>query len=261
MRRTTSYPSVVLLIGLALSAAATASAAEWGSLKGRFVVVGVPPKPTPLTVVGDQFCIGQAPVSESIVVMESDGSLANVLVYLRLARRETVDVHPDYAATLKEPVFLDNKICHFEPHVAVLRTGQTLVIKNSDPMGHNTKLADIFNEIIPAGEERPKTISLAAVTPLSVNCSIHPFMKGYVLVQDHPYMAASAKDGKFEIKNIPAGKRAFTFWHESPEFMRDLKVGAGTTDRRGTLELTIKAGETLDLGDVKVPVASLKAAR
>ena len=86
-------------------------------------------------------------------------------------------------------------------------------------------------------------------------------MRGYVLVQDHPYMAVTGEDGQFEIANVPAGKREFTFWHELPGALRNLKVATETADRRGTVELTIKAGETLDLGDVKVPAASLKATR
>jgi hypothetical protein len=261
MRRTLNSLTAIASAVLILSAAMAAPAADWGSLKGRMAVVGTPPKPAALVVAGDQFCIGQKPVDESLVVLEEDGSLANVLVFVRLGRQDTIEVHPDYAATLGEPVLLDNHNCHFVPHVAMLRTGQSLLIKNSDPVGHNTKLGEVFNEIIPAGEERPKTISRAAVVPMPVNCNIHPFMKAYVLVQDHPYMATSAKDGKFEIKNIPAGKHSFSFWHESSVFIRDLKVGSGTTDRRGTVELTINAGETLDLGDIKIPVSMLRAAR
>jgi hypothetical protein len=142
----------------------------------------------------------------------------------------------------------------------LLQAGQPLALKNSDPVGHNTKVGS-FNQIIPAGSEIPTKIERSAALPLQVSCSIHPFMTGWVLVQDHPYMAASAQDGTFEIKNIPTGKRAFMFWHEVPGGLRSLKVASGTTDRRGTLELTIKPGETLDLGDIKVPAASLKARR
>jgi len=34
---------------------------------------------------------------------------------------------------------MDNKGCRFEPHAAVMWTSQTLVLKNSDPIGHNVK--------------------------------------------------------------------------------------------------------------------------
>jgi len=236
----------------------SAMAAEWGSLKGRFVVDGTPPKLAALVLnTNDQFCIGQKPKNETVVIGD-DGSLANVVVYLRLSRGEKVETHPDYAAALKEPVVLDNILCHFAPHVSLARTGQTIMLKNSDPVGHNTNLGS-FNQIIPAGSQTPTKINRAEVTPRPVTCNIHPFMKGYLFIQDHPYMAVSDKDGKFEIKNVPAGKRGFALWHETAAFLKNLKVGGGTTERRGIVELTIKPGETLDLGDIKVPANILKA--
>lgn len=248
-----------MVLILILSSIAGAPAAEWGSLKGRFDVDGQTPKLNPLVVSKDQYCIDKQPIDESVLVGD-DGSLANVVVYIRLGRRDTIDVHPDYAAQLSEPVELDNVGCHFTPHVTLVRTGQPLILKNSDPIGHNTNLG-IFNQIIPAGSETPTKISRDAALPIPVTCNIHPFMKGYVLVQDHPYMAVSAEDGTFEIKNIPAGKRDFTFWHEASGPMKNLKVGDGKTARRGDLELTINDGETLDLGEIKVPVALLKMGR
>lgn len=251
---------MTLAVAIVFLSTTGVSAAEWGSLKGRLIVDGAVPKPKPLAVAGDEFCIGQKPVDETIVTSE-DGHLANVVLYIWPGRRGQIEVHPDYAALVEKPVQLDNKACHFVPHVTLLRVGQPLVLKNSDPVGHNTNLTGIFNEIIAAGDERPKTLTRAAALPASVNCNIHAFMKGYVLVQDHPYMAVSAENGTFEIKNIPAGAREFTFWHEAPGYIQDLRVGGGTTDRRGRVELTIKAGETLDLGDIKVPVTLLRAGR
>jgi plastocyanin len=239
-----------------LAAASTAHAAEWGSIKGRFVVDGAPPAVPPLKVDKDQFCIDNKPHNDTIVVGK-DGSLANAVVYLFLGRRGKVEVHPDYATLSKEPVSLDNKGCSFKPHVVTVRTGQPLVIKNSDPVGHNTNATNLFNETIAAGEERPKTFDKPQTLPVPVSCGIHPFMKGHLLIQEHPYMAVSAEDGTFEIKNIPAGKHDFQFWHETG-YLSNVKLSSGTTDRRGRVNLTIKPGETIDLGVIKVPASLLK---
>jgi hypothetical protein len=83
-------------------------------------------------------------------------------------------------------------------------------------------------------------------------------MAAHLLVQEHPYMATTADDGTFEIKNIPAGKHEFQFWHEAPGYLKDLSLKSGKTNRQGRADLEIAAGQTLDLGDVKVPASMLK---
>ena len=253
----------ILIVGFGVGTAistTTIAAAEWGSLKGRFVVEGTPPKPEPLVVTKDQFCIDKKPMSQTVVVGPK-GELANAVVFLRLERGAKVEAHPDYAAKLAEPAELDNNGCLFHPHVALVRVGQPFVIKNSDPLGHNTKANLLqnasFNEIIAQGESRTKTFTKAEAMPMPVNCNIHPFMEAHILVQDHPYMAVSGEDGTFAIKNLPAGKHNFVFWHESG-YVRNAKVGPGKTDRRGRVDLTIPASGELDLGDIKVPASVLK---
>lgn len=258
MNAKTSVWCGLMLVLAAAWMASPARAADWGSLKGRFVVDGTPPTLPSLTVNKDQYCIDKKPVNE-LVVVDDNGDLANAVVYIFLGRRGKIDVHPDYDAQLSEPVELNNDGCSFHPHVVLIRTGQTLDIKNSDPVGHNTKIdgKNSFNQIIPAGETIPYVVQQVESLPAPVSCSIHTFMHGVLVAQDHPYMASSAEDGTFEIKNIPAGEHEFQFWHEAPGYLKNLKFQGGSTDRRGRAKLTIPAGGTLDLGDIKVPASTL----
>jgi hypothetical protein len=76
-------------------------------------------------------------------------------------------------------------------------------------------------------------------------------------VKEDPYMAASQADGTFEIKNVPAGKHEFEFWHEKPGRLKAVKFQGGATNRQGRAQLTVKDGETLDLGEIKIPASSL----
>jgi len=252
---------IALALFLVAISAGSMPAAEWGSLKGRFVVDGTPPKPAPLVVNKDQYCIDKKPANEAVVV-GSNNALVNAVVYLRPALGKKVDIHPDYEAQLKEPAVLDNKGCAFHPHITMVRVGQKLVVKNSDPppVSHNTNIQLLgFNPIVPPESNTEIVVSKDAPLPQLVNCNIHPWMKAHVLALAHPYMAVSGEDGSFEIKNIPVGAGEFQFWHEAPGYLKSLKFNGGTTDMRGRAKITIAAGKTVDLGDIKVPARILVA--
>src|SRR3954453_22519937 len=121
MRKTTTATVMGMLGVFALCA--TASAAEWGSLKGRFVIDGTPAKLAGLLVNKDKYCIDHKPTNDALVVGK-DNSLVNVFLLLRPQLGKKVDIHPDYAAMLKEPVVLDNHFCTFKPHIVLARLGQ-----------------------------------------------------------------------------------------------------------------------------------------
>ncbi|MFN8854847.1 MAG: carboxypeptidase-like regulatory domain-containing protein, partial [Planctomycetaceae bacterium] len=52
------------------------------------------------------------------------------------------------------------------------------------------------------------------------------------LILDHPFMAVSDANGKFEIEGLPAGKHEFTVWHEKKGYL----------DKKLVVE--VKAGES-----------------
>lgn len=239
-----------------------ANAGEWGTLKGRFVYDGKAPTPKKLDVNKEPGCKENNPVDETIAVGEN-GGLTGVVVYLYLGRGKKVStIHPDYEADAEKnkTVLIDNLACRFAPHVQVLRTSQTLEIKNSDAWGHNTKYESLkqnFNRTIPAGQSETFKLSKAEKFPVGVVCGMHPWMTGYILVLDHPYMAVTGKDGSFEIKNLPAGKHEFVFWQEKAGKLKKVKFKGGVTSKKGRAKITIKAGDN-DLGEIKIAPKLLK---
>jgi hypothetical protein len=90
-----------------------------------------------------------------------------------------------------------------------------------------------------------------------VQCNIHPWMTGYLVLRDEPYMAKTDENGKFLIENVPAGTHSFQFWHERCGYLQEVRFvahgGETTTDKHGKADLSIRAGNN-DLGEIKLGV-------
>jgi plastocyanin len=238
--------------------AGTAGAAEWGDLTATFVYDGPPPKAADAKITSDrEFCTQFHVIDESLLVDAESGGVANVIMYVYVGRgKEKPPVHESYAETAQAKVSLDNQHCRFAPHVVPLRTSQTLVVENSDAIGHNTNFAFLsnpgFNELIPTGGKKELQIHIEERVPVKVACNIHPWMVGWLVVKEHPYIGVSDKQGRLEIKQLPAGEWTFQMWHEKVGYLRELSFDGGTTDRGGRFTVTIKPG-TNDLGQFKLP--------
>jgi plastocyanin len=248
-----------LAVVLVLLSAAGVSAEEWGTLKGRFVFDGKAPKAAPIPATKDPEVCGKHELHDETLEVADNGGLENAVIFVRT---EKVPVAPEYEKTAKDDVVLDNKNCRFEPHVVVLRTSQTLVLKNSDPVGHNSKLDPLkntpINPIIPAGQEFKQQFPDEETLPIGVGCNIHPWMKAYVVVRSNPYAAVADKEGNFEIKDLPAGKELeFQLWHEKPGFLKEAKIEGVKVDNKGRFKLKIKPGEN-KLGEIKPPAKLFK---
>ena len=46
-------------------------------------------------------------------------------------------------------------------------------------------------------------------------CDVHPWMRAYIGVLDHPYFAVSGADGAFNLKGLSPGTYTIEAWHET----------------------------------------------
>jgi len=238
-----SIVGVALVLGFSSSSAQ----AQWGTLKGKFVFDGPAPAAAKLDVNKDVEVCGKHNLVDETLLVGADGGIANVVVYVRT---KGVMVHPDLAKAATATLVYDNKGCRFEPHILPILVNQPVILKNSDPVGHNSNVQPIgdqgINPLLPSGGEIEHKFFRAQLVPVPVSCNIHPWMKGYILPRDNPYVAVSGKDGSFELKNLPAGDLEFQVWQEKAGY---LAVG---TWEKGRFTKAIAAGDN-DLGTVKVP--------
>jgi plastocyanin len=137
-----------------------------------------------------------------------------------------------------EPVVLNQKGCHYTPHVFGIMVGQPLQIVNSDPTLHNIhalpKANSEFNTGQPIQGMKFDHTFTAKEVMVPFKCDVHGWMNAHAAVLDHPFFAVSSKDGKFEIKGLPAGKYTIEAWHE--------KLGAQTMD----VEVAAKESKAAD---------------
>ncbi len=232
----------------------------WATLKGRFVYDGAPPAAKSLDTSGkdSEVCAKHKIPDNSLLVDSASKGIANVVVFARKTSR----VHDSQQEAAKDKAVFDQKECVFLSHILPVRVGQALVIKNSDPVGHNTNispLADVaINPLLPANGQLEHKFTRQQALPIAVTCNIHPWMKAYILPRNDSYIAVSRADGSFEIANLPAGEEIeFQAWHERAASAQGA-FEAKQDWAKGRFKLKLKAGETKDLGTIAVSARAFK---
>ncbi len=206
-----------------------------GGFAGTIKYDGTPPAPK------DIYALGQAPKdpavcgaiaipNQSLIVNQKNNGVKNVFVYLRKKPKGYKGKGP------KDSIVFDQKFCVFFPRNLIVHTNQTVLVKNEDPIVHNTHTYPAsnpgFNSAIGASDRKgvPLTYRRAERYPVKVVCDLHSWMMAHHLVLDHPFCASTDENGEFAIAGLPPGKYSFIVWQETP----------GLLERK--LSVTVKAG-------------------
>jgi hypothetical protein len=256
------------VLGLLLSVSAVAAEEQkWGTLKGQ-ITWGKDdlPKPEKITVDKDApDCLKNGDLfKQDYVINPKTKGVRWVMVWLidkdenkKGAAALRVPIHPALKKANPAEKVLDQPCCMFEPRVVILRQGDTLVVKNSAAISHNVRILfqdnPALNVILLAGKEVKlpnlnAEVGGTSATAVPVNCDIHKWMGGWVRVLPHPYFAVTDENGKFEIKDAPAGDYRLVIWQEKRGWV---KPGGGDGTRSG-IPVTIKADGITDLGSLKL---------
>ena len=130
---------------------------------------------------------------------------------------------------------------------------QELILKSSDPVNHNVHLTaftnEPFNTILPPLGTMAKKL-VAEKRMLEIACDIHPWMLSYIMVFDHPFFAVTEADGSLE-DSRRAARYAEAGDLAAEDGLRDPGSGSG-------MPVTVVAGKTTDVGEVKVDPAKVK---
>ncbi len=225
---------------------------KFGTIKGKLVYGGSDAPAPPALKLGDQeFCKDQKLVDRTLVVDSTTKGIANGFAYISGPKGKNPEA--EKALVAKQPtVAIDNKNCEFVPYSTAMHKAQTLQFTSSDPVGHNAHYTG-FNSstnsaLAPKGNATAKL--QAEKGPRGLKCDIHPWMKGNVLVLDHPFFAVTGEDGSFEITGVPAGKQSLIVWQEIVGYVTPGAAKGQTVD--------VPAGGVIDVGAITLDPTKIK---
>jgi hypothetical protein len=199
------------------------------SLKGTVKFQGTVPAPKSINMSADPSCAKQhsSPAMSQEIVADAKGDLQNVVVFVSEGLGDRKFDPPSQSAVIEQ------KGCMYTPHVLAVRANQQLEVVNSDPTLHNIHPLPAnnreWNKAEAPGATAEETFSREEIA-IPIKCNVHPWMRSYVAVFNHPYFAVTGKDGSFELPNLPPGTYTIKAWHE--------KLGTATQ------QVTIGANET-----------------
>lgn len=246
-------------LGLFLVVCASVECAQaeegYGSISGQIVFEGEPPPRRILVRAGDNVfdrtvCAAEDIPDQSLLIDPQSKGIANVCVYLPTAVH---GIHPRLQTSENPQQIVAISQCRFIPHAMILRTDQKVLVKSFDPCMHNIHTNPYRNTatnmlvksdgelIIPAA-----TLTKPERLPITVQNDMHPWMRAYWLILDHPYAAISNPDGWFIIRDLPAGDHKFVLWQEK----------SGYINR--ALPVMVVAGEHKNIGVISVSAAKFE---
>jgi plastocyanin len=217
------------------TAGATPYSGPTGTIAGVISFEGTPPAPKKIDTTADAACGKANPNLTTDDTIVTDGKLANVFVYIKDGTVDAGKKVGEYSwATPSTAVVLDQKGCHYSPHVLGIQTNQKLSITNSDQTQHNIhptpKSNPEWNQTQPNGAPPIEKTFARPEVLIPVKCNQHPWMKAYIGVMRTPFFSVSSTDGSYEIKGVPPGKYTVVAWREG-----------GSEGQSKTLEVTVPA--------------------
>jgi len=195
---------VMLVAGLT-----TPREAAGGSIRGTVVLKGTTPELRKLAVTIDQYVCGKEKNPEDLV-LSPQGGIRSAVVWL--------DKPPATAASeaLPSTTSMDQKDCMFSPRVVVVPAGGRIDFLNSDRLLHNLHSSPSANPPFNRTQPKGRTITISFSHPeiIRVTCDLHSWMRGWVVVAEHPFYAITDGAGDFALRGLPPGRYTLKVWQE-----------------------------------------------
>jgi hypothetical protein len=136
---------------------------------------------------------------------------------------------------------MDQKQCSFTPRVVIVPVGGTVEFLNSDRLLHNVRSTGKENPPFNRAQPHARSISFSFKQPeiLRVDCDLHAWMRGWVVIAEHPFYAVTNDEGEFVLENVPPGKYNMQVWQERLGKVTQEVVVSG----KGTTNVSVSMGK------------------
>ena len=222
---------ISFIVGVAVFCAVATANVSAATIKGnvRYSGTRVEKKTFPVTI--DQYLCGKEKEAGDLVLSSANG-IRNVVVSL-----DGVPVGSKAPAP-PVPAKMDQKQCVFVPRVVVVPVGGTVEFLNSDRLLHNVRGGGKENPPFNRAQPHARTIAVGFKSPevLRVDCDLHSWMRGWIVVAEHPFYAVTNEEGEFVFENVPPGKYKLQAWQETLGRVNQEVTVAG----EGTQTITVR---------------------
>jgi plastocyanin len=241
MQRATSLAWLVAIsvasIGHTWADEERAAAQVW--VRGRITVEG----PVPKSSVPDDAGVQR----EILEIDAATGGLPSVLVTLT-PLDGTTKLTGAQSKTWeggRTAVVVDQQDYAFVPRVVAVQAGQPVRFTNSDAANHNVRTTSLnstneFNVYTGiGGQYQHQFAHQTNQRPIALGCDIHPWMRGWIYVLDHPLFAVTDKAGLFQIGPMPSGE--YMLGVRQPDLRYAVEQKLSVAQGQPPLQWTIRA--------------------
>jgi plastocyanin len=226
---------LAIVAALAALCASFNGAVSAGTIRGNVRYTGAPIEKKKFPVSIDQYLCGNEKEAEDLVLSAKNG-IRNAVVALHglpPSSKSTKDL---------KPAKMDQIKCVFVPRVVLVPAGGTVEFLNSDRLLHNVRSDGKENSPFNRAQPHARTISIAFKSPetLRIDCDLHSWMRGWVVVTEHPFYTITNEDGQFVFENIPRGKYTLQVWQETLGRISQEVTVVGDETRTVTIDMQKK---------------------
>src|SRR3989442_6551746 len=196
------------------------------SVGGTITLSGAIPKLPARKIGKDPQVCGTADRESQKLIANKTGGLKNAVVIVEGVK------HGKAMPSAAQNAEIDQNKCEYLPHVQVMAVNTEIALRNSDPLLHNSQFFQGDNSLLNIaqpvqGQVYKRRLEKAAA--IYVECAVHGWMQGNLVVVDNPYYAVTDENGKFSITDLLPGNYRIKIWHEYlGEVTREVTVSAKT---------------------------------